>query len=317
MAAGPPRPIGFARMALSQVFHSIRLCSWLADELAGVYFDVTIKNTTSLFIALHNSPEEHVTSDLAAASTASTIPSATPDPGHLSFRPLSSSQKPAPPVSLLARIDDEEYVLLPNSSSLVSVCLETLSRDQEHHIRIVAPMTDDRGRGVVELEGLWLSKGGRLVKVAGSALSEDYVDEDLLRAENDMVGEKHRAGLSELEKDGTKRLSHKHHHDDDDDVPSVGQERRKVLEVVTDSPGSFAGRQRGRRTGGADGLLAGVMGWEYLLGEMFNADHVGIGVDGMCLMQDCIGGTGYPAGMGDVFFRRFVDSHVQSRRLTN
>lgn len=85
----------------------------------------------------------------------------------------------------------------------------------------------------------------------------------------------------------------------------ANRERRKVLEVVTDSPGSFTRKQRSQRSGGADGLLAGVMGWEYLLGEMFGADHVGIGVDGMCLTQDCIGGTGSPAGMGDVFFRRY------------
>ena len=91
---------------------------------------------------------------------------------------------------------------------------------------------------------------------------------------------------------------------DEDEIPIEIQERKKILEVITDSPGSLSGRQRGRRTGGADGLLAGVMGWEYLLGEMFAADHVGIGVDGMCLTQNCVGGTGQPAGMGDVFFRR-------------
>ncbi|KAL9131959.1 MAG: hypothetical protein Q9217_000239 [Psora testacea] len=270
---------------------------FFTDEDAGVYFDIAVRNTTSLFIALHNAPEDVISASAASSAVSTKLPTGSA-PSHLSFRPMPSNKKPAPPVSLLARIDDDEYVLLPNSSSLVSVCLESLVRDQEHHIRLVAPMVDDQGRGVVELEGLWLSKGGSLIKVAGSSLSEEYVDEDLLRAENDIVGEKHRAGLSELEKDGIRNQQ-----DKDQDVAFIGQERKKTLEIVTDSPGSFTGKHRGRRTGGADGLLAGVMGWEYLLGEMFGADHVGVGVDGMCLTQDCIGGTGYPAGMGDVFFR--------------
>ena len=155
-------------------------------------------------------------------------------------------------------------------------------------------------------QGLWLGKGGSLVKVPGSMLSEDFVDEDSLRAENHIVGAKHRAKLNDFEEGGTNRFAHSHlHQASEEEVMLANHERKKVLEVVTDSPGSFTGKQKGQRTGGADGLLAGVMGWEYILGEMFSADHIGIGVDGMCLTQDCIGGTGAPAGMGDVFFRRY------------
>jgi hypothetical protein len=47
------------------------------------------------------------------------------------------------------------------------------------------------------------------------------------------------------------------------------------------------------------------MGWEYLLGEMFGSDHVTIGMYGMCLIQNCIGGAGSPIGLADVFFQRF------------
>lgn len=227
-----------------------------------------------------------------------------PSLGRLSVRPMSANEKPAHPVSLLARIDDEEYVLLPNSSSLVSVCPNNLDRGRDHHIRIVAPMTDDFGRGVVELEGIWLSKGGTLAKVAGSPLSDEYADEDLLNADNDLVGERHRTGLNGIEKDRSSKGDRRITTEDDEEPLLTNQERKKILEVITDSPGSFIGKARGKRTGGADGLLAGVMGWEYLLGEMFGADHVGIGVDGMCLTQDCVGGTGSPAGIGDVFFRR-------------
>lgn len=231
--------------------------------------------------------------------------SAVVNPAHLSFHPLPANQKPASPVSLLARIDDEEYVLLPSVSSLVRVCIDTLSPEQEHQIRIIAPMIDDGGKGIVELEGFWLSKGGSLEKVAGSTLDEEYEDEDVLRAENSLVGEKHRVSLNKLEHDSTNRFHHSHHNGESEQgLLLASPERRKVIEVITDTPGSFTKRHQAKRTGGADGLLAGVMGWEYLLGEMFSADHVCIGVDGMCLTQECHGSNGYPAGIGDVFFRR-------------
>lgn len=224
---------------------------------------------------------------------------------HFHFHPLSSNDKPAPPVSLLARVDDQEYVLLPNASSLVTVRSRDLDLSTEHHVRIVAPMIDDQGKGVIELNGIWLSKGGQLVKVPGSLLSEDYVDEDLLRAENNQIGEEHRHGLIETGRGRNGEYDGQQPSDGDDDLP---QYRRKVVEVITDCPGSITGKQRVSRSGGADGLMAGVMGWEYVLGEMFGADHVGIGVDGMCLTQDCIGGRGQPAGIGDVFFRRCIPS---------
>ena len=274
----------------------------------GVYFDLTVKNTTTLFLSLHNAPESHKRSRHGLSSKTSTsIP--LPSPGRLSFRPISSNEKPALPISLLARVDSEEYILLPNSSNLVSVCPNDLSKDEEHHIRIAAPMTDNGGRGIVELEGLWLSKGGQLSRVKGSLLGEEYADEDALSAQNDQVGEKHRAGLKDIlngksTSSGNSAKESVQH----EDLPTMLQERKKILEVITDSPGSFRSKHNGVRTGGADGLLAGVMGWEYLLGEMFDADHVGIGVDGMCMTQDCVGGTGSPAGMGDVFFRRSVFS---------
>lgn len=202
-------------------------------------------------------------------------------------------------------MDQEEYILLPNSTALVEIRSGDLNPTVEHHVRIIAPMTDDYGTGIVEFEGLWLSKGGKLLRVEGSLLAEEYEDEDALQAENENVGEKHRLGLSGIMSDDGRRKSVKEIADDEgDDDPFAIGDRKKVLEVITDNPGSLGGKNRGRRTGGADGLLAGVMGWEYLLGEMFGVDHVGIGVDGMCLTQDCIGGTGEPYGIGDVFFRR-------------
>lgn len=85
---------------------------------------------------------------------------------------------------------------------------------------------------------------------------------------------------------------------------------RRMLEIVTDLPGSMAGKDRRKNAGTSRGILAGVMGWEYLLGEMFGSDHVTIGNDGMCLIPDCIGGRGSPAGLADVFFQRFDSNKV-------
>ncbi len=277
----------------------------VANMEAGVYFDIVVANTSSLLLALHNAPES--ASRTSASASLETVASASsPGHRHFHFHPISSNEKPAPPISLLAQVDDQEYILLTNASSLVLVSSNNLDSNKEHRVRIVAPMTDDHGRGVVELDGLWLSKGGKLVKVPGSLLSEDFVDEDLLKAENDHIGEKHRAGLHDIKKDGSNRHNRHNVAEEQEELLSAGQDRKKILEVITDSPGSYTGKQRGRRFGGADGLLAGVMGWDYLLGEMFGADHVVIGVDGMCLTPECIGGTGEPAGLGDVFFRRQV-----------
>ena len=273
------------------------------NQISGVYFDIEIVNTTSLLLALHNAPEVEIGST-ANTSSHSPVSASSSDHRHFHFHPVPSNEKPAPPISLLAQVDDQEYILLPNSSSLVSVRSNDLDKYKEHRVRIIAPMIDNQGRGVVELEGLWLSKGGKLFKVAGSMLGEEFMDEDLLKAENDHVGEKHRAGLKELEDDGNGKSDREKLLDEEEQLLTAYQTRKKMLEVITDAPGSYSGKQRGRRAGGADGLLAGVMGWDYLLGEMFGVDHVSIGVDGMCLTQDCIGGTGQPAGIGDVFFRR-------------
>lgn len=269
-----------------------------------MYFDIIITNTTSLFLSLHNAVRQATTgSDINSSVIA--VPISMSNVVHVPFRPITSEENPSSPVSLLARVDQEEYILLPNASTLVPISNNDLSLNDEHHIRIIAPMTDDNGHGIMELEGVWLSKGGKLLQVEGSTLAEVYENEDALIAENKQVGEKYRLKPSGLQ--GTDGCSQEGLYidscDDDSNIASFPT-RRKILEVVTDSLGTCVGKHRGSRTGGADGLLAGVMGWEYLLGEMFSTDHISIGVDGMCLTQGCIGGVGQPSGIGDVFFRR-------------
>ena len=169
-------------------------------------------------------------------------------------------------------------------------------------------MTDDHGVGVFELEGIWLSKGGRFERVEDSLSSEEYSDEDDLQAQSNQIGERHRYGLSKIISGRRKPTSNVRQEvlKGSNEVQGNIKKRRKALEVITDTPGAFGGKSRGKRVGGTDGLLASVMGWEYLLGDMFSIDHVCISIEGMCLVQDCIGGIGQPVGLGDVFFRRSV-----------
>ena len=214
-----------------------------------------------------------------------------------------------PPIALLARIDQEEYILLPNSSSLVTIRSGDLNRHTVHNVRIVAPMVEYSASGVLALEGIWLEKGGKLLRVEGSQLGQEVEEEDAFEAENKNIGQKHRIGLSRLTRHGFLGNAEQSTREDDpeldqDDSSRTSGMRGKVLEIVTDAPGALNHAMTGARSGGADGILGGVMGWEYLLGEMFGVDHVSIGMEGMCLTRDCIGGTGEPAGMGDVFFRR-------------
>ena len=166
-------------------------------------------------------------------------------------------------------------------------------------------MTDDHGKGLVQLEGIWLSKGGKLLHLKGSLFEKGPEDEDEFDAQSERIREKHRLGLSSILKDTGRRKPKEElsMHGEAMESPYI-EKRKKLLEVITDSPGSLNGKGTGKRTGGAEGLLAGVMGWEYLLGEMFNIDHVSIAVDGMCLMQDYMGETREIPGIGDVFFRR-------------
>jgi len=199
-------------------------------------------------------------------------------------------------------------VLLPNSSSLVSIRSNDLDPNVPHQVRIIVPMTDDCGKGVVQLDGLWLSKFGKLLRVKGSLLDEEFEDEDGLHAESAKVGKKHRARLDAIVKNGREKGTEELAKAEEEEAQVTAENRKKILEVITDTPGSLSGKNKGKRKGGADGLLAGVMGWEYLLGEMFGVDHVAVVVDGMCLTQECIGAVGYPSGMGDVFFRRYVSA---------
>jgi hypothetical protein len=168
----------------------------------------------------------------------------------------------ADPISLLVRIDDEEYIVLPNATSIVALRWGNLDRRTGHSIRVIAPMVNDNAVETLQVNGIYIDQEGQLLPF------HEPIEEQIIR---------------------------------DSSVRAPA----KMLEIVTDLPGSTAGRGRRRNIGPTRGILGGVMGWEYLLGEMFGTDHVTIGMDGMCLIQDCVGGRGSPAGLADVFFQRF------------
>ena len=260
--------------------------------------DITVSNTSSVLLSLHNAPRPR--KPTSEGSIGSPEPSTAPNIQHLSFKPILVNQKPAAPISLMARIDDQEYILLPNSSGVVAIVEDTLSPHEQHTVRVQAPFLDSHRKEAFEVEGLWLSQGGQLHRINGSLLDQDFSNEDALEAESDQVGRKHRHKLSILRPHKAQSSVQPDTSQEDTDIDRL-QSRRKLIEVITDFPGSLAGH-RGRDA--ASNVLQGVMGWETLLGDMFSADHVAISVEGMCLTQNCIDGVDQPAGLGDVFFRR-------------
>lgn len=254
---------------------------------------MNVTNTSSVVISLQNAkvdPKE------AGQGKDSVDPQAH---SQFSFTGVAKLKGSAPPISLLALIDEEEYIVLPNATGLVPIRDKDLDRRVSHSIRVIAPMTDNEGEGVVQLDGIWLDQGGQLLPVEGSSAAYMGDDEDL---DSDDIGKPHRLGLSNLV-NGRKNKSPG---DDNADLgDSTFKLRKKLVEVVTDQAAHLANKPRksGRQTI-TDTLLSGVMGWEYLIGEMFTVDHVAVATEGMCLVHDCVGGAGAPSGMGDMFFRR-------------
>lgn len=217
-----------------------------------------------MLLSIHNA---NPSSDSSVIEPPSKLP-------NLAFLP-STNASSAEPISLLVRVDDDEYIVLPNATSIVTIRKGNLDFHARHSIRVIAPMVRDNAVEILQVKGIYIDQGAELFPIANAP--EDSMD----------------SSRSSLEEGQPSRVK-------------VTQSPGKMLEVVTDLPGSMAGRDRRRNIGATRRILGGVMGWEYLLGEMFGTDHVMIGMDGMCLIQDCIGGTGSPSGLADVFFQRFV-----------
>ncbi|KAF7870628.1 hypothetical protein EAF04_004372 [Stromatinia cepivora] len=237
----------------------------------GIYLDIAFNGSSTILISLYNSDQQ-------AHDKRKSVQNKTAKSG---LPPLLDHTS-AEPISLLAQVDDEEYVILPNATSLVAIRTKDLDPQSRHLIRIIAPMV---GRDTVEtfqFLGVWLDEGGQLIPVQDPMVSTtkpQLYTRDIANEEFDLPI---------------------------NDLPRQNDPQRKMLEILTDLPGSMTGLDRRKHriaSNLANGILGGVMGWEYLTGEMFGSDHVTIGMDGMCLVQDCIGGRGTPAGLADVFFQ--------------
>ncbi|KAG0651696.1 hypothetical protein D0Z07_1666 [Hyphodiscus hymeniophilus] len=217
----------------------------------GVYFDFTFNGSNTILVSLHNTN--------LSARLPSSASKAVPSLPLL----MAANASQAEPISLLARVDHDDYIVLPNASSIVLIRKGNLEPDARHEVRIIAPMFRGEVVETLQVEGIWIDEEGQL-----------------LPPEPDLAAKAPKT-----------------------DATVFAHPQRKMLEIVTDLLGSLAGRDKRESTRSRGSILSGVVGWEYLLGEMFGVDHVTIGMDGMCLMQDCIGGRGSPAGLGDVFFQ--------------
>ncbi|KAA8569098.1 hypothetical protein EYC84_000768 [Monilinia fructicola] len=235
-----------------------------------IYLDIAFNGSSTIIISLHNSDQRAHEKHTILQNNAT----------KLTFS-SSLENFSAEPISLLAQVDDEEYVILPNATSLVALRTKDLDPQSHHIIRIIAPMV---GRDTVEtfqFLGIWIDEAGQLIPVPSPMSTRS-------------------PQLS------SKEITSEYFNGLRNETPQKDISRRKMLEIVTDLPGSMTGRDRRKHRiapNVANGILGGVMGWEYLTGEMFGSDHVTIGMDGMCLVQDCIGGRGSPAGLADVFFQ--------------
>lgn len=257
-----------------QLFHP-----WLTNRVVlGIYLDIAFNGSSTILISLHNTNQQIHDKRTNVLNKTTT-----------SGFPPSLDNTSAEPISLLAQVDDEEYVILPNSTSLVSIRTKDLDPQSQHIIRIIAPMV---GRDTVEtfqFLGVWLDEEGQLIPVPNPmSIAEPQL------TTRDVENEDFDLPINNL--------------------PRQNAPQRKMLEILTDLPGSMTGLDRRKHriaSNAATGILGGVMGWEYLTGEMFGSDHVTIGMDGMCLVQDCIGGRGSPSGLADVFFQRYQCKYLR------
>ncbi|KAM0170111.1 hypothetical protein ACHAPF_009328 [Botrytis cinerea] len=239
----------------------------------GIYLDIAFNGSSTILISLHNKDQQAYVKRTDARNKTAT-----------SAFPALLDDKSAEPISLLAQVDDEEYVILPNATSLVVVRTNDLDPHSPHIIRIIAPMIGRDAIETFQFTGVWIDENGQLIPVQ-NPMSVSTLPFSERNVENGELG------ISINAVDGG--------------FPENAS-RRKMLEILTDLPGSMTGLDRRKHqiaSNVANGILGGVMGWEYLTGEMFGSDHVTIGMDGMCLLQDCIGGRGSPAGLADVFFQ--------------
>jgi hypothetical protein len=144
----------------------------------GIYLDVAFNGSSTFFLSLHN----YIQPTHAGESQSKNISA-----GALLPPQLDTSS--AEPISLLAQVDDDEYIILPNATSLVTIRTKDLDPYSTHNIRIIAPMTGKDSIETFQFLGLWIDAEGQLIPVRNPNPTQEPKTEH----EHDANNEAHRA----------------------------------------------------------------------------------------------------------------------------
>lgn len=260
-----------------------------SDLSPGAYLEFAVRNCSSVYASLHNLDIPNTTEQIALQARDNL------EVARLNFRPSSKIESPTAPVSVVSRIDQGEYKYFHQcKKGLLALTTAGLESAEDHVVRIIAPGIDDEGQGGMKFEGVWLNNGGRLLPMQrkGETTRTGPLSEPPpMRVE---ASTQYSRPILETE-EGQKRtvdLCSKSQHLD----PLLSP--RKTLEIVTNAPHKI-------RAQSSNGSFAALVGWEALVGDMFEADHVNIKMDGVCLTSSCVRTAAQPATVKDVLFRRY------------
>jgi hypothetical protein len=258
-----------------------------SDLNSGAYLEFAVRNCSSVYLSLHNSQLANSLQGIALKEK-----DASPE-SRLNFGPVSGRTGSAPPVSLLSRVDHGEYYYLPQSSKgLVAVTTAGLLPSEDHIIRIWPLALDGKTYTHMQFEGLWLDNGGLLIPPP---------------ERQQVIRPKAVSGGTSMLADGIGHYSRQHlgpEQDLKDRSSSLDEWQpqhlplvpRKTLEIVTDVP---------LATPNSNMSLNVLRGWDEMIGDMFDVDHVRIMLDTMCLESPCIRGSAKAATVKDAYFRRY------------
>jgi hypothetical protein len=181
----------------------------------------------------------------------------------------------------------------------VGIAAADMNTSEDHIVRITAPGIDDRVHRGLQFEGMWINTGGALIS------SRTKIKTIQPGTNSDAASIVHNTSAQSLQRGLVMKGGH---NTTGFGVSDSAPKRpplvpRKTLEIVSDLPRILGFHRH-------NGSLAAAVGWEDLIGDMFRADHVSIGVHGMCLLSPCIGGVGQPASIKDTFFRRYSSNSL-------
>ena len=174
-----------------------------------------------------------------------------------------------------------------------------------HHVRVIAPMLDQHPHNILQLNGIYVERWGKVNGQSRPAPLTSFFEKALTYGVQDLL--KWRA----TDSSDTDKPAHGNTGFSDNNnllvtplmAPTIAAPSRRLLEVVTDSPGFYLGSERAALGARAADIAAFVGAWEFQLGEMFSAAHTSTSVAGMCLIANCSGGMASPVGLGDAYFR--------------